>query len=531
MKKSSKILSLALCLILLAGILAVPVAAAGVTTTQDKASAMKELGLFSGTDKGFELDRQPTRMEGLVMLIRLLGAEQEALSENNPHPFSDVPGWANAYAGYAYCCGLSTGVSQTAFGANNPMKAAEYVTLLLRALGYDDSNGDFVWNRSIEKAREIGMLSQEQAAQFANQPTTRGTLVELSWAALLQPLKDDSQTLAEVLIEGGVISQDLAVQYGLWTGPKKPYLVNTLAKASIPASGNSTYMMVLDRDENLIYYDAGKGEILSLVFQAGKTVSQTTLFDVKSAVYTANIDGSAVTYKDLQIEQLFYDDVAGRLIVTGCFQAVDDSVNDGWSDPDIPSSYQAAFTVESGKLVLFCESYPYFHSVMRDGRYLVSDYYYYDAQHRPEALVYIWDFDTDAKTEISLSSVRFMVQNGNDLYNMLPYSIYKYDLSTGSVEEFSTASREYTSCYGYNNGLFYYWSRGEICAYRPNGQKKVLLDTSVDIEVLDMTPLYRDEGRMLVTADEEIIFYDSSSKTVRIIYANPALANGADPEI
>jgi hypothetical protein len=42
----------------------------------DKAEALKPLGVFVGTEKGFELERPATRMEAAVMLTRLLGKEE-----------------------------------------------------------------------------------------------------------------------------------------------------------------------------------------------------------------------------------------------------------------------------------------------------------------------------------------------------------------------------------------------------------------------------------------------------------------------
>ena len=48
----------------------------------DKAQVLNELGLFQGTNNGYELDRAPTRTEAGVMLIRLLGVEKQAKEIN-----------------------------------------------------------------------------------------------------------------------------------------------------------------------------------------------------------------------------------------------------------------------------------------------------------------------------------------------------------------------------------------------------------------------------------------------------------------
>lgn len=62
-------------LLLAAVIMALLAATAFAADFTHCADALKDLGLFSGSDKGYELDRAPTRLEAGVMLVRLLGAE------------------------------------------------------------------------------------------------------------------------------------------------------------------------------------------------------------------------------------------------------------------------------------------------------------------------------------------------------------------------------------------------------------------------------------------------------------------------
>ena len=53
-------------------------ATAATEIQQQDAIFLDELGLFQGTEQGYELDRTMTRAEGAVMLVRLLGGEAEA---------------------------------------------------------------------------------------------------------------------------------------------------------------------------------------------------------------------------------------------------------------------------------------------------------------------------------------------------------------------------------------------------------------------------------------------------------------------
>ena len=88
-----------------AAILAVSAFAADFTHCAD---ALHDLGLFQGTDSGYDLDRAPTRAEAAAMLVRLLGAEEEAQAmESYTAPFTDVRDWAKPYVQYLYDNGLT----------------------------------------------------------------------------------------------------------------------------------------------------------------------------------------------------------------------------------------------------------------------------------------------------------------------------------------------------------------------------------------------------------------------------------------
>ncbi len=188
-------------------------------TFEQHAAELRQLGLFQGSDHGFELEREPTRTEALVMLIRLLGKEEVALeagrsAEAPAHPFTDVPSWAQAYVDYAWKHQLTLGVSPTSFGANQPVSSAQYLTFVLRALGYDDSKGDFEWSRASEKAVEIGMAT----ARDYRRPEghfLRAHLVDISYGSLSAPLKGREQTLLRKLIDEGQVSQEAAQRAGL----------------------------------------------------------------------------------------------------------------------------------------------------------------------------------------------------------------------------------------------------------------------------------------------------------------------------
>lgn len=144
-------------------------------------------GLFQGTGTDedgtpvFELDRTPTRNEAVTMLVRLLGKEDEAKSGTWDIPFTDVANWARPYVGYAYANGLTTGTSATTYGGSESVTASQYLTFVLRALGYE-SGTDFQWDKAWELSDQIGLTDGEYNANTAN--FTRGDVALISYTSL-----------------------------------------------------------------------------------------------------------------------------------------------------------------------------------------------------------------------------------------------------------------------------------------------------------------------------------------------------------
>lgn len=170
-----------------------------------EATELKSMGLFQGTNKGFELELAPTRAQAAVMLVRFLGKEDEALAQTNNHPFKDVPKWADKYIGYLYANNLTKGINNSTFGSNNPIDSKSYVTYLLRSLGYDDANGDFTWQEALNKGIEVGIMTKEEGDAALTGQFLRGNMVHQSYSTLSVSLKGKVETLKEILIAENVI--------------------------------------------------------------------------------------------------------------------------------------------------------------------------------------------------------------------------------------------------------------------------------------------------------------------------------------
>lgn len=176
-----------------------------------QAEALAAIGIFRGSDKGFELDRAPTRQESLIMLIRLMGEESEALAYNGPSPFKDLTGWADGkkYIAYGANMGYTNGVTADTFNQYGSADRHVFITFVLRALGYSDKEGDFVWNTTSDTlAVKIGLLTQKELDAMADTGFFRDHVALISHRALKTYIKDGSMTLGEQLAANGRLSWD-----------------------------------------------------------------------------------------------------------------------------------------------------------------------------------------------------------------------------------------------------------------------------------------------------------------------------------
>lgn len=180
-----------------------PHASAATVEAVQAANTLYELGLFQGTGTDasgnpiFDLDATPTRAQAVTMLVRLLGKENEASSKTWTVPFTDVPAshWSSPYVGYAYSNGLTTGMSGTSYGGGYNTTATQYLTFVLRALGYK-SGTDFQWDKAWELTDKLGITHGQYNAYSK---FTRGDVAIVSLKALDAKVANSDKLLAEVL--------------------------------------------------------------------------------------------------------------------------------------------------------------------------------------------------------------------------------------------------------------------------------------------------------------------------------------------
>ena len=184
-----------------------PTASAARPTAGGAADALYALGLVGGYGKNadgsvnFALGEKLTRAQAFVLVVRFVGAEKDATSSVQSHPFTDVPAWANPYIGYVYANGITKGVSETRFDPDTPVSEAAFLTIMLRVLGYNDGAGDFRWDDPYTLAQSVG-IADAKADTF-----NRGGAFVICYRALTATVKSGN-SIAEQLIAKGVFTKD-----------------------------------------------------------------------------------------------------------------------------------------------------------------------------------------------------------------------------------------------------------------------------------------------------------------------------------
>ncbi len=261
---------------------------------QSKAQTLYNLGLFLGTDNGFELERVGTRVEAAAMMVRMLGKEETAKANVGEIPFADVPDWAVPYVSYLYHNGITKGMSDTEFGAALNITPDQYLTYILRSLGYDDAAGDFSWDNAVSKAAELNVLTDEESTLFsASQDMPRGYIVGASYNSLFTNLKNSDKVLLEKLYsDDKAIAMDkivaasgdenvsqVAVKLELLEDPDKEY---TAVEISAEAAKSVFFIEVFGKD-------GSKPKGYASGFFIDESGIAVTNFHVIRGIYSASI--------------------------------------------------------------------------------------------------------------------------------------------------------------------------------------------------------------------------------------------------
>ena len=203
-----KLLALVLALTLVIGA-AFP-ASAGFRDVTDPAFSSKldllaALGIVNGyTDGTFRPEKTLTRAEFTKLVVTMLGKGEDSLSYADYTYFPDVRSghWAARYVNYAArVLTLVKGDGSGRFNPNAAITLREAVTILLRALGYNDELLGGRWPENyLNKAASLGLTAGISLSPVAN--VNRRSGAELFYNALYTNAKDGGRLIDS--LTGGI---------------------------------------------------------------------------------------------------------------------------------------------------------------------------------------------------------------------------------------------------------------------------------------------------------------------------------------
>lgn len=144
-------------------------------------SVLDALGVVEGfPDGGYHPEQTLTRAQFCKMAVILMGMEDKAASASQRTLFSDVTSahWAASYIYVAYENGIIEGYGNGQFGPDDTLTYAQVLTIMLRMLGYSDTDiGNRYPSDQMRVAENIGLT--EQILPDADDTVSRGDTAQL----------------------------------------------------------------------------------------------------------------------------------------------------------------------------------------------------------------------------------------------------------------------------------------------------------------------------------------------------------------
>ena len=269
-----KLTALILSMVLLTTLLITPGFSYDDTTHQNAAQHLFDRGLLKGVERedgtvDLALDEILTREQAVVLLIRLLGKEAEAYACDFPCSFTDVPQWAVPYIGYAQVTGLTLGMGDGTFGVGQPVTGVQFMTFVLRALGYC-TPVDFVWTDACAMAESIGLPGNDFRGITA---LTRGDAVVMCDWALTRDTKSGKQLLEFIADAGKVNSTPKLREVSSYSAEGGSTKTTGSVKINDEDKIGATHKKLIDQYSSI--YVKGDGNIQVLIVSTHATEAYT----------------------------------------------------------------------------------------------------------------------------------------------------------------------------------------------------------------------------------------------------------------
>lgn len=221
-------------------------------------------GLIEGYPDGtYKPENEINRAQFAKLLVYALGLEKAAMAiQGEPTGFSDVKEdyWAGGYINIAVDQGLIKGYPDGRFGPTEKVTYAHTLTMLVRALGYNDEILPGNWpGNYIAKASDIGIIKGVKLSEGSDQGSKRGVVAQLI-----------NNTLDSKVVE--------VVGYGTEAGPKYSETEESLLESKLKISKYQDTRVIAD---GILEEDLGKDRVKVRFLQDNESKIFESKIDVR----------------------------------------------------------------------------------------------------------------------------------------------------------------------------------------------------------------------------------------------------------
>lgn len=158
---------------------------------------LETLGVLEGNNEGdLMLKDKLTRQDMVVLVSRLYKEENKASMFLTSSKFQDVTDeFYSPYIAWSVNKGLINGMGNNTFGFDQNVTVHQFMTVLLRVLGYEEESK--LWNTVPDLAKSLGIMDGLQ--YDTNSELTRGEMAVMTFNTLNLTMKGSSLILAEKL--------------------------------------------------------------------------------------------------------------------------------------------------------------------------------------------------------------------------------------------------------------------------------------------------------------------------------------------
>ena len=275
MKNLKKVLALVLAFAcaftMFAGAVVYPDVPAG-SEYSEAITMLSDLGIIQGKDDGkYHSEDTITRAEACALIARMLTGDPQVSQYAGASNFTDVVkgSWKESVVGYCVVNGITVGVGNNKFEPDRAITDAEFVTMVVRAMGYETTGTSYPYGH-ISAAQANGLL--DDVTVVPSSAALRGEDAQIIYNALFadyaRGAKQINTTHGTTVEEYPTIAEDVFGLYraavGTWgTKDDEDVLKNCKAHTWVIVAENAdkdnTIVAVpIEDDKTSLYTDAAK---------------------------------------------------------------------------------------------------------------------------------------------------------------------------------------------------------------------------------------------------------------------------------